>query len=132
MKNIKDKCNKEIDEDHLNFLMLMINSLLVNIATGLGLGFSSIEKSKMGKNYLRGNLAIDEQKYEWKMGYFLYTLVELGCLICGLVGGIAIASLYPTKAMIFIWMNVGAVVSGYVYTTKTIRVLEYYRILKER
>jgi hypothetical protein len=39
IKNIRKKCNKEVDTNHLNFMMLMINSLLVNVSTGIAYGF---------------------------------------------------------------------------------------------
>lgn len=39
IKNIRKKCNKEVDTNHLNFMMLMVNSILVNVSTGIGYGF---------------------------------------------------------------------------------------------
>lgn len=40
-------------------MMLMINSLLVNISMGLAIGFSDIIKSSNGRIYLKGNWIIN-------------------------------------------------------------------------
>lgn len=54
-----DKCNIVMNEGKLNSLMFVVNALLVNVATGIGIGYESLSKSKMGENYLIGKWQIN-------------------------------------------------------------------------
>jgi hypothetical protein len=46
VKNYNQKCGKDIDQYYLNFVMLILNSMLVNVITGLIFGFKNMLGSK--------------------------------------------------------------------------------------
>lgn len=73
--NILVKCNKHMDESRLNYMMLVANALFVNVATGIGLGYSSLANHKLGRSYLEGKWEINEQKFTPKKGYLYFILV---------------------------------------------------------
>ncbi len=58
-QKIIDECSKSTPPHHLNFTMLMLNSLIVNFATGLGWGFEYMSGTTKGKIYLSGNWIIN-------------------------------------------------------------------------
>lgn len=64
-----------MNEGKLNTLMFVVNALLVNVATGIGLGYEILSKSRMGESYLKGKWQINEQMYELSRGYFYFVLV---------------------------------------------------------
>ena len=110
--------------------MLMINSLLVSISYGFGLGYRSIYKTEIGKHYLNGTWGINEQQYEWKAGYCLFALVEVGCLLSGIVLSLLLVFLFPSKLLAYFLINGGAILSGYIYTKKSSHLLHHYKIIK--
>lgn len=120
-----------MNESKLNTLMFLVNAVLVSAATGIGMGFETLHRSKYGEYYLQGKWEINEQKYELKYGYFLFIMVELACILSGLVAGGLISWMVPHIAVAYLALSVGAVASGYVYTTKTCYYLDKFRIIRK-
>lgn len=52
-----------MNENKLTSLMFVVNAMLVSIAMGIGMGYSALEASSLGKHYLQGSWQINEQKY---------------------------------------------------------------------
>lgn len=119
-----------MNENRLNFIMFIANALFVNVATGVGLGYSSLANDPLGKKYLSGKWEINEQKYEFKKGYLIYVLVEVGCLLSGLAVGGLLLKLIPTRIVAFIAISVGGLLSGFIYTAKTIKVLGKLKVIR--
>lgn len=40
-------------------LMFVVNAVLVNIATGIGIGYDTLKKSRLGEHYLKGKWQIN-------------------------------------------------------------------------
>ena len=55
--------------------MLCANALFINVATGIGLGYSSVANHHMGRIYLTGKWEVNEQRYETKIGYLFVGLI---------------------------------------------------------
>jgi hypothetical protein len=105
-------------------MMLMINSLLVNASTGIAYGFKEIYNTREGKLYLCGKWKINTASHGVFMGYVKYYFMEVGHLVSGLVPvGFLIYLFGPKHWMIFLFGNLGAIVSGYIYTSNTYKKL---------
>lgn len=48
-----------MNEVKLNQLMLTVNALIINVLTGLGMGYEQMVKSPMGALYLTGRWTIN-------------------------------------------------------------------------
>ena len=119
-----------MDEIKLNYLMLVANALFVNVATGIGFGYSALAGHPLGKNYLQGKWEINEHRHSWMKGYFLYVLTEILCLLSGLIAAGFIIYLKPTRLVGFMALSLGGIASGYIYASKTIRILNQYKIIR--
>ena len=73
--NIHKKCFKDMNEVKLNQLMLTLNALILNLLTGLGLGYEQMVKAPMGALYLTGRWIINEEQYGKYYARFLYIAV---------------------------------------------------------
>lgn len=114
-------------------MMLMINSLLVNLSTGIGMGFSCLMKNEKGRLYLSGDWIINKQLYSVVKGKGLFYLVELGCLLSGFSLSIAAVIVFgKTHIVIFIFGNIGALISGYLYTSVTYKKLFEWQIIRSK
>jgi hypothetical protein len=56
-------------------MMLMINSILINVSTGIGLGFKSIYNCRQGRLYLCGKWRVNTTKNGVLMGYLRYYFI---------------------------------------------------------
>jgi len=105
-------------------MMLMINSILINVSTGIGLGFKSIYNCRHGRLYLCGKWRVNTAKDGVLMGYLRYYFIEVGHLVAGLLPVIFLVYIFgPKHWMMFIFGNLGAFFSGYIYTSRTFKIL---------
>ena len=130
LENIHEKCLKSINEPRLNQLMLVLNALMVNVLTGVAMGYEQLVKSPIGAFYLSGRWRIDS-KYGKKLSKVLFFLVETGFLLSGLLVAAVCFKLVPHFLVAYAGVSVGGIVSGYVYTTKTAAFLNKHGIIKK-
>lgn len=57
--------------------------------------------------------------------------MELACILSGLAVGGVIAFLVPHIAVAYAALSIGAIFSGFVYTTKTCYYLDKFRIIRK-
>lgn len=120
-----------MNEVKLNQLMLTLNALILNLLTGLGLGYEQMVKAPMGALYLTGRWIIDQEYHGKYLSRFLYIVIEVFYMICGLIGALIIYRLHPTFVTAYISLSIGGIVSGYISTTRTYKVLSQYKIIKK-
>lgn len=67
------------------------------------------------------------------MGYLRYYLIEVGHLVCGFLPIIVFVKVFgPRHWMMLVMGNLGALVSGYVYTSRTYKLLFQQQAILER
>lgn len=118
-----------MNEVKLNQLMLTVNALIINVLTGLGMGYEQIVKEPMGAHYLTGRWKINVGKWGRYWGKGLYIGVEVGFILSGLVGALVLYKLHPTFVLAYASLSVGGLVSGYMFTTRAFRFLYRYQII---
>lgn len=118
-----------MNEVKLNQLMLTVNTLMVNLLTGIALGYQQMVKSPIGALYLTGRWTINEKKYGKKFGRALYILVEISCLCVGFVFAFFMFSIHSSFVSGFIGLSIGGIISGYMFTTRTCKYLKKYQII---
>lgn len=64
-----------MNESRLNQLMFSINALILNLATGVGLGYEQLVKCPNGAYYLTGNWRINTEKYGSVKGWIYYVCI---------------------------------------------------------
>lgn len=109
--------------------MLTVNSLVINILTGIALGYEQMVKSPVGALYLTGRWAINEEKYGKMYGRFLYIVVEVVWLCSGFVLAFVMILINSSFVFGFIGFSVGGLVSGYMFTTRSYQYLSKYHII---
>jgi hypothetical protein len=119
-----------MNEARLNQLMLTVNALIINVLTGLGLGYEQLVKSPIGAYYLTGRWVINREKYGEVFGWVLYILLEVWFMLCGLILAGILFKLHPTFVTGYIGLSIGGLVSGYIFTTRTAKYLHKYSIIK--
>lgn len=113
-------------------MMLMVNSILVNVSAGIGYGFEELFKSNKGRLYLSGRWQVNDRNGGLLMGYVKYYLMEIMHLIAGLVPVVFMVAIFgPKHWILFIFGNIGAFFSGYFYTSKTFKHLFDQQIIRE-
>ncbi len=109
----------------------MLNSLIVNFMTGIAYGYEEITNSPKGRVYLAGNWLINEQRYVLWCGYLLFFVIEFGLLIIGFLPGVLAVYLFGfSEGIIFVFGNIGAFLGGYLYTSKTWKVLFDRKVIR--
>lgn len=109
--------------------MFIVNSLIINVATGIGMGYEQLVKSPHGAYYLTGNWRVNKEKYGKSLAWVYYVLVEVSFMLSGLVGAGIFYKLYPSFAMGYIGISIGSIISGYMFTSRNIRFLNKYSII---
>lgn len=113
-------------------MMLMVNSILINVSTGIGYGFEELLKSGKGRVYLSGRWQVNDRNNGIVVGYVKYYLMEFMHLIAGLIPVVILVAIFgPKHWILFIFGNIGAFFSGYFYTSKTYKHLFDYQIIRE-
>ena len=119
-----------MDELRLNFIMLTANALFVNVATGIALGYSSLANHHLGIKYLEARWEINEQRYSYRKGFFYYIVIEMACLLSGLLCAAIVIAIHPTRTTVFLAASFGGLASGYIYTARTIRAHAYLKVIR--
>jgi hypothetical protein len=113
-------------------MMLMINSILVNLVTGIAVGYEKIVKSEKGRIYLSGKWLINNQRNSYIIGYAMYYLIEIGYFLMGILPVILIIGVFgKSHEVLFVFVNVGVFISGYLYTSKASQTLFEKGIIRE-
>lgn len=131
LANIHKKCFKDMNEVKLNQLMLTLNALILNLLTGLGLGYEQMVKAPMGALYLTGRWIINQEHYGRYVSRALYIAIEVFYMICGIIGAMIIYAAHTTFVTAYISLSIGGIVSGYMFTTRTFKILSQYKIIKK-
>ena len=113
--------------------MFIAASAIVNMITGLAMGYESMYDCQRGRKYLEGSWEINEQRYPLLIGTFLYYLVQILCLASGVIVGIIFMIFLPGLRgwPLFIIAGVCSFLSGYIFTKKTAHYLYYFGIIIE-
>lgn len=113
--------------------MILFNSLLVNIATGIAVGYRQLISTVEGRSYLDGNwtLAIEYSRFV-SIRYLSYGLVEIVLLLSGSFVSMIFFRWYGLTSLPFIFIaNLGGLVSGYIYTSSSCHWLSRLGIIKQ-
>lgn len=103
--------------------MLTVNSMIINILTGIAMGYEQLMKSHIGAAYLTGCWVINHEKYGKVFAHLYFVLVEVAVLLSGLVIGGIIYKINPSFATGYVSLSVGGLVSGYALVTRTAKYL---------
>ena len=102
----------------------MLNSIIINFATGIAWGFEEMSLTTKGKIYLSGNWLINEQRYTLWIGYMWFFAIEAGLLLVGFVpAAFAVYFIGPSYIVLFLFGNIGAFLSGFLYTSRAFKLL---------
>ena len=115
-----------MNEDKLNFLMLVVNCMLINVGHGMGYNYHKLAESKHGRYYLSGNWRINREKYGRYIGYILYIALQFGLISCGFGLGFILTRLSNNKIAWYLSLGFGAFISGYIYTEYTLHFIVKY------
>lgn len=111
--------------------MLILNALIINVLTGIAMGYEQLVKSHIGAFYLSGRWRIDQSKHGKYLSKILFVIVEAGFLISGLVIAAICYTIVPHFVVGYFCVSVGGILSGYIYTTRAARFLINNRIIKK-
>ncbi len=119
-----------MNEAKLNQLMLTVNALIINVLTGIGLGYEQLVKSPIGAFYLTGRWTVNREKYG-QIATLYFIAIEVWFMISGFVFAGIIFKLFGGFVSGFIGFSIGGLISGYMFTTRTTKYLLKYQIIKK-
>jgi len=131
VKNYNTKCGKHIDEHYLNFIMLNLNAILVNVITGLILGFKDMLGSKSVVPYMKGNWMFNAKKYPNRfLAYIVYFFIQAVLFSIGFIVFLPIIAVFgKNNVSTFAYFNLAALVSSYIYASWSLNVLQKIQVI---
>lgn len=132
VKNYNHKCGKDIDEHYLNLVMLNLNAILVNVITGLILGFNHMLTSKAVVPYMKGQWKFNTRNYPNKIvAYLIFFAVQAVLFSVGFIAFSPIVFVFgKNRISWFVYFNLAGLVSSYVYASWTLNVLGKLEVLE--
>lgn len=109
-----------MNEDTLNFLMLLVNCMLINVAAGIGMAYHHLVADRHGRYYLSGNWRVNREKYGRYFGYILYVAIQMILLGSGMIIGYMFLKISNNRIFWYWGLGLSAVISGYIYTRYTL------------
>jgi hypothetical protein len=85
-----------MNENTINKIMLLVNTLMINVAAGAGLGYDRLLNSPNAVYYLSGNWHINADKYGRTTAWTYYILTELWFIQCGSLAAALLYWLHPS------------------------------------
>lgn len=129
LANISKKCIKDMNEAKLNQLMFIVNALIINVLTGLGMGYEQLFKNHLGVHYLTGRWSMNDRQFGWLRCRLWFLLIEVGCMLSGLVFALVLFRLFPHFVFGYFGISCGGIISGYMYATRPIRLYQRYGLI---
>ncbi len=85
--------------------MLNLNAVLVNIITGLTLGFNQMLKARSFVSFMKGQWKVSNIKYSKFVSYGIYFFIQVALFSIGFIVYSPIRSFCKNSVSLFIYMN---------------------------